>query len=227
MKFIFSTIFLFAISLNTWSQDAAPRKEKREKEDQLIIDLTYEALVNKPGDLNFKWYNNGFNIQFLYDFPLGYSPFSVAIGLGLSTQSYYSGHQVRTQFDSTLNREIAEWQRVDTSYRNNKIATTLVEVPLEIRWRSKESPSGYRWKIAAGVKAGYNFDTHDKLVMKNRDKYKTYIFPYMNPYRVGSHIRFGYGKVNLTAFYSFTPFFEEGRGREMNQLSIGVSILPF
>jgi len=222
-------ILVWFTQLIVVGQNSADKKEKREREDQLVVDLTYETLLNNPSDIDFKWYNNGINVHFLYDMPIKTSPFSAAIGLGISSQSYYSNGQLRAEYDSTLNREMMVWNRVDTNYRNNKISTTYIEVPIEFRWRSKESPSGYRWKIALGAKFGYLLDTHDKITFNNsdRDKYKTYIFPEMNPYRVGTHIRVGYGKVNLTAFYSITPWINDGRGVEMNQLSIGVSILPF
>jgi len=222
-------ILVWFTQLVVVGQNNADKKEKREREDQLVVDLTYETLLNNPSDIDFKWYNNGINVHFLYDMPIKTSPFSAAIGLGISSQSYYSNGQLRAEYDSTLNREMMVWNKVDTNYRNNKISTTYIEVPIEFRWRSKESPSGYRWKIALGAKFGYLLDTHDKITFNNsnRDKYKTYIFPEMNRYRVGTHIRVGYGKVNLTAFYSITPWINDGRGVEMNQLSIGVSILPF
>lgn len=218
---IFMMMLQFSVSAQT--------KEKREREDQLIVDLTYETLLNNPDDIDFKWYNNGVNVHLMYDAPIKTSSFSGAIGIGISSQSYYSNGQLRVEYDSTRSRDMMVWNKVDTNYRNNKISTTYIEVPVEFRWRSEESPSGYRWKVAVGAKFGYLIDTHDKMTFNNsdRDKYKTYIFPEMNQYRVGTHIRVGYGKVNLTAFYSITPWINEGRGLRQNQLSIGVSILPF
>ncbi len=198
-------------------------------DDQLVVDICYENFIGKPNNVNFKWFNNGFNAYYMVNLPFGKSPLSVATGIGISTQSYYSNAQLRTTTDTVQQLELAEWQNVaqGVDYRNNKIATTYFEIPIEFRWKSKPSSSGARWQVAVGGKIAYLFDTHDKLVLRNRDKYKTYIFPHMNPIRAGVHTRIGYGKVHLTAYYGVTPWLNDGRGPQMNQFSVGVSIIPF
>lgn len=208
---------------------AEPKSKKTpmEREDVLVLDFTYETFFNRPEDVNYRFYNNGFGLQLMYDNPIGTSRMSAAIGLGFSTQSYYSNAQVR-RVQSNVDPFYSDWVNVDSiDYRNNKISTSYFEIPVELRWRSNPKPSGYSWKVTVGLKAGYLFDTHDKIVHSNGDKYKTYIFPDMNRLRGVGLIRVGYGKVMLVSSYSFTPWFNVDNGPEMNQFSIGLSIQPF
>ena len=74
---------------------------------------------------------------------------------------------------------------------------------------------------------GYLIDTHDKMVDMNNVKFKTYYFPDVNNLRFGLVARAGYGKVNFTTFFSLTEFFVPGRGPEMKQISVAISLVPF
>lgn len=204
------------------------QETKSKRQDQFVLDLNYDTFLNKPSDVKFKWYGHGVNIQFFYDKPLLKSnQLSLAIGAGFSTQNYYTNAQVRQ--DPSRTEDYSAWTKVpdSISYKRNKISSNWIEIPLEFRYRSKEDSKGYSWKFALGGKVGYLIDTHDKIRHSNGDKYKTYIFPNNNEWRYGVLTRIGYGKINLTAFYSLSPWFKEGKGREMNQLSIGISVVPF
>lgn len=207
-------------------------KFEAEPQDQLIFDLTWENFVNKPSDLSYRWYNNGFNMAFMYDVPFSSSShMSIAIGLGFSTQSYYSRYEIVS--DSVEDGTYSNWERVsDTTIKNNKMSTSYFEVPVELRYRSRPNANGYSWKFALGGKAGYQFDAHSKTTKINaqngvKEKYKSYVFPDLQEWRYGVYVRAGYGKVNFTCFYSVSPFFVQNQGPEMNQLSVGISLLPF
>jgi hypothetical protein len=208
-------------------------KFEAKQQDQLIFDLTWENFTNKPDDLSYRWYNNGFNMAFMYDVPFSpTSHVSVAIGLGFSTQSYYSRYNIVS--DSVGDGgTYSNWERVqDTAIKNNKFSTSYIELPVELRYRSTPNSKGFSWKFAVGAKVGYQFDAHSKTTRINpfngeKEKYKAYVFPDVQEWRYGLYVRAGYGKVNFTCFYSMSPFFIENQGPEMNQLSVGISLLPF
>lgn len=229
MKRFIVVIVLFLVSLApNFAQESETgiKKEARNThQDHMLIDFGYETFTSRPGFTDFQWYNNGLNIQLFYDQLFGQSGVSAAIGIGYSTQSYYSNKQIRR--DTTASILYSAWVDPETTYEKNKVSTSFVEVPIEFRYRSKIDDWGYRWKFAAGAKIGYLFDTHDKLVDRNGVKYKTYYFPDMNRVRVALIARAGYGKVNFSAYYSLTEFFIPGRGTEMKQLGFGISLVPF
>lgn len=200
-------------------------KSRNEHQDHMLIDFGYETLTNNPPGLDFKWYNNGLNIQIFYDQLFGQTGFSGAVGVGFSTQSYYSNKQIRR--DTTRLNDYSTWVDPERPYNKNKISTSYIDIPLELRYRSKIDDWGYRWKFSVGGKVGFLIDTHDKLVDKNNIKYKTYYFPDMNRVRAGLVARAGYGKINFTAFFSMTEFFVPGRGPEQKQMSFAISLVPF
>lgn len=210
---------------NSFAQEGVKEEPRNKHQDHMLIDFGYETFTSRPGFTNFQWYNNGLNIQIFYDKLFGQSGFSGAIGVGFSTQSYYSDKQIRR--DSTKSFPYSDWLDPERPYDRNKVSNSWVEVPLEFRYRSHVDDWGYRWKFSVGAKVGFLFDTHDKLVDKNGIKYKTYYFPDMNPVRVGLVARAGYGKINFTTFFSLTEYFVPGRGPEMKQVSVAISLVPF
>jgi len=207
--------------------DTPPAKKAVEvdRQDQFILDYTYETFINRPTNVNFKWYNRGFNAQIFYDMHLVPNRFGLGLGVGFSTQNYYgNGYLSRDSVGGELQ---TSWQPRPNMYKNNKLSVNHLEIPIEIRYRSNYSESGYQWKITLGCKIGYRIDIHEKMIQDNGDKFKTYVFPDVEDIRYGAYTRLGYGRFCLTAFYSISPFFKDGRGEEMNQFSIGIGVMPF
>jgi hypothetical protein len=226
MKHVYVLLILFVtIATNGWSQEGTKEEPRNKHQDHMLIDFGYETFTSRPNFTNFEWYNNGLNIQLFYDKLFGQSGFSGAIGVGFSTQSYYSDRQIRR--DTNKSFAYSNWLPTEEAYDRNKVSTSWVEVPVELRYRSEIDDWGYRWKFSVGAKVGFLFDTHDKLVNKQGTKFKTYYFPDMNNVRFGLVARAGYGKVNFTTFFSLTEFFVPGRGPEMKQVSVAISLVPF
>lgn len=227
--FFILLITLVTVASTGFSQDKTGTKSKARNthQDHLLVDFGWETFNTKPPGLEFEWYNNGVNIQLFYDQLFGQSGFSGAIGIGFSTQSYYSNRQIRR--DTTLGfGDYSTWKIPDyVPYQKNKVSTSWIEVPIEFRFRTKLDDMGYRWKFSVGAKLGFLLDTHDKIVDDRNIKYKTYYFPDMNTLRGGIIARIGYGKVNFSGFFSLTEFFIPGRGPEMKQIGIAISLVPF
>ena len=225
--FILISILLGAVSTSFSQEQTGTKSEARNKhQDHMLVDFGYETFSSRPGFTDFQWYNNGLNIQFFYDQLFGQSGFSGAVGIGFSTQSYYSNKQIRR--DTNHINPYSDWLTPDhVPYDRNKVSTSWIEIPVELRFRTKLDDWGYRWKFSIGGKVGFLIDTHDKLVDRDGVKYKTYYFPDMNKVRAGLVARVGYGKVNFSTFFSLTEFFVPGRGPEMKQIGISMSLVPF
>ena len=201
-------------------------EERNTHQDHMLVDFGYETFTSNPSNADFRWYNNGLNIQLFYDQLFGQSGISLAVGVGFSTQSYYSNRQIRR--DTTKQEFYPNWMRLENEpYNKNKVSTSFVDIPLELRYRTKMDDNGYRWKFSVGAKIGFLFDTHDKYVDLDGIKYKTYYFPDMNRTRIAMIARIGYGKVNFYGSFGLTEFFIPGRGPEMKQLGFGISLVPF
>ncbi|MFW5974790.1 MAG: hypothetical protein ACOCQ6_01140, partial [Bacteroidota bacterium] len=70
---------------------------------------------------------------------------------------------------------------------------------------------------------GDNFESAqgEKIKIKEKDLDNT------NSLRYGPTIRLGYKWIDLFAYYSLTPAFEENKGPEMYPVSIGISVVKF
>jgi len=224
---IFSCILTISSALG---QGPQPNREKPERQDRLVVDFTYERFINRPDYVDFKWYNHGINAALFWDIPLRTSPFSAAVGIGISNQGYFSSSQILRD-SNVVGENYSDWFKVNDidgeGVKRTKVTSTYAELPIEIRWRSQPNERGHRWKIMLGVKPGILLDVHDKIRLNNGDKYKNFNFSDHSEYRVNGTLRIAYGKVGLFAGYTVTPWFEEDKGPEMNQLSIGISLLPF
>ena len=213
----------------TKQNNTTANKEELERKDQFLMDLNYETFIftDDPDGVDFRWYNRGFNAQAMYDYHVVKNRFTIGIGVGFSTQNYYGNGYLKKVKNEEDGEFYTEWTAREDMYKTNKLSVNHLEIPLELRYRSNIRPSGYQWKLTVGVKYGYMINIHDKLVDNDGNKYKTYNFSDVSDYRYGFLVRAGYGKVNLTAFYSMQPFIKDGKGSQMNQLSIGIGVTPF
>jgi hypothetical protein len=210
-------------AFQVFAQDESSSKGNK-RQDQFVIDILWETFDDRPGDLKLKWYNNGINLAYMYDIPFSEN-FSAAIGIGYSNQNYYSNSFL---VGDTTGGNTNGWELIqDETYNKYKVAVSVVEAPIELRFRSQPNLKGYSTKFAIGIKPGYVFDIHDKLIDRDRDKFKTYNFDTVEDFRLGAVVRVGYGKVTLTGNYAINPFFKDGMGPEMHQISAGISLMPF
>ena len=114
----------------------------------------------------------------------------------------------------------------DSTYKKNKISTSFIEVPVELRFRSKPSNPTRSVKIGIGFKGGYLIDSHTKVKFKenNRMIFKEKGITNLNRWRYGPTFRLGYGPVSVFGFYNMATFFKTGDGPTANPFSLGLSI---
>jgi len=213
-------------------------KGKMAKEDYFISDIFTDFWQNTPTSpdvLKPKTINRGYNAYFMNDNPIGNSNFSFAIGLGVSVHNMYSNCIPFEKRDS-LNNPLGETEFVEIpgniDYKKNKMTLFYGDIPLELRFRTKNS--GDKFKIALGVKAGYLIQSHTKYIgdrldnLKGTIKYKEFNIPNIEKLRYGVTARIGYGKFNISGYYALTSLFDKGKGPEdMFPISVGVAVTPF
>lgn len=199
--------------------------------DRLVLDFSYDMLLNTPESFETKGFSRGFNVYFMYDVVLGKSRFSIAPGLGLGTNNYFHNNRITTDSLGTTFGALPE----GITGRKNKIGLTYFDIPVEFRFRSKPNAKGDSWKLAAGFKAGIIL--HSKWKYRGEDfrdgegftfgddvKFKEFDLDNLNLFRYGLTLRGGYGIWNAFIYYSLSDVFEEGRGPRMTPLSFGISI---
>lgn len=220
-----------AITSYTFAQDTPPESEPEKKspaKDRLLIGMSLDNWLNAPANIKTKVFSPGFNAAAMYDMPFGKSTFSFAAGVGFSSFNAHSNARLFYVLDTTGTVVETNLLQIPDSveYKKNKLSLNFVEIPVELRFRSKPDKSFRRFSVAAGFKIGVLVQSHTKY----RDdgiKLKTYFIPNLENFRYGPTFRIGYGKISLFGFYSLTNIFKDGKGTELTPFSAGIMVVPY
>jgi len=199
---LFFLVIVYCQSLT--GQDLTPNSvsinneegDKLYKEDQFYIGITYLLLNDLHKDMSQHGFSTGLSIGYIKDIPLNEERnFGLGIGLGLSSNSLNHNLKI-TKSENGINYEFLDADE----FTKNKISTQILEVPLEIRWRTS-TPETYKfWRIYAGIKLGYLITANAKfkgggesLNYSNLDVFEKFNY--------GLSLSAGYNTWNLNLYY--------------------------
>ncbi|MBW6478299.1 MAG: PorT family protein [Bacteroidales bacterium] len=219
-KFILLFAAFILLSIDVFSQEIPRMRPK----DRLIVGLFTDIWSNLPGDMETKAINRGFTIDYLQDFPISNSNFSFAAGLGFVSHNIYSDNLY------LRNNGMHGFSPIDVDYDKNKISLNYLNIPLELRFRTRNTPQTFR--VHAGVKAGLLVNAHTKFVGEEspggrETKRKEGKLDNIESFMFGFHSRIGYGRFNLNTFINLTDIFEGNNAQDASVLSIGLSFIIF
>jgi hypothetical protein len=209
--------------------------EDRNKEhfDRIIIDIKTDQWLETPPGIETKPYSIGVSAFFYKDLPISKkSNFSVALGIGLSSDNIHHNGAISTSSNNSSNTSYTKLIPLASNYKTkrNKLTLNYIEAPFEIRFRTTNKTLAekrkFNFRFYPGFKVGYLLGSHTKLVTDNI-KVKVYRTPNTLFYRYGPTLRMGVNKVTFVAFYSLTSIFEKNKGNELNTFSLGLSWLMF
>ena len=187
----------------------------------LLIELTHSNWMDTPDGIDVEGKSRGFNFYFMNEYGLGNSNVSIATGLGLGTDNVFSnGDFVETE-DSTRLLPFAS----EFDYKKNKLATTFLDIPVELRVKTNPGNNGKAFKVAAGFKAGVLINNHTKLKTKD-DKIKLHKINHIESFRYGPTARIGYGDFSLNGFMQLNELFQS-EGPQIKPFSIGITFSGF
>ena len=216
--FLLITGFLL-LTLKVFSQATEETPKKiRDPKDRIVVDLDYDTYLNMPAGISQKPYSLGGNAYFIWDYPVGYGPFSLAFGAGLSTHDIHTNGRITY----TIDARYTTLEPITTPYRRNKLSCNYVEIPVELRLRTKTPHS---FKVSVGGKVGYAYNVHTKII-DDEGKRKIYDIKNINPWRYGVTLRIGYNHFDVEGFYALSELFLKGRGEpNMIPVAIGIGML--
>ncbi len=227
MKHYFFLLIL-GVSYFAFSQDnddtdkAALYKDYRE--DQFYASITYNLLNNKPDDVSQSGFSSGFHFGFIRDMPINERRnFAIGLGLGISSNSYNQNMSILE-----INDEL-EYSIIDESEINvtkNKFTTYLVELPLEIRWRTSTAIDYNFWRIYTGFKVGYLLYNSTKYRSEAGDQNLSNLDDF-NKFQYGLTLSAGYGTWNFHVYYGLNPIFNDnaklsGETIDFSSIKIGL-----
>ncbi len=222
-------IFIFALVFVTYSnaQESEGTTKINKRGDMLVVDLFHDFWLNVPDSVDARAFDQGVNVALTYNFPILTKGFSLAVGLGVTSHNFYS--------NSILEKDTNGVSYFSPSARNgkdyvvNKLSTTYITIPLEIRYKSKS-----KFRVSVGFTVGLRIDGHtkyngDDYLFGTADQLKIKLRPYdnLNRWNFSTNARIGYKWVNVFVSYSLSKIFTENKGPEIQPLSVGLSIIPF
>jgi hypothetical protein len=197
---------------------------KARPQDRILLEMNHTGWLGMPHGLKEKATTGGFNFYLYFDHPIKNSHFSFAWGAGMSSHNIHGPINLVYHVDS-LNGNInyTSIERRKEPYKVNRIGFKLVEVPVELRFRTW---TNYQFKAMLGFKAGYVVQTFRKIFDKD-GKVKIYDIYGTNPLRYGITLRLGWEQIHLTGFYALSEVFLKGKGQKgIIPFSFGIAYTP-
>lgn len=196
---------------------------KSDPKDRLIFEVNYTDWLGKASNIKADWKCIGFGFYTLFDKPIKNSNFSFGYGLGFYTHNFSSNGDLIYRFDSISGHTKTVIEPKTTPYIANRYNERSVEVPLELRFRTKTTRV---FKMMLGTKIGYVISDFKKTDDAN-GRIRLYNIKNVNPWRYGVVFRIGIEQFCLTASYYFSEVFTDRGPKGINPFSIGIAIIPY
>lgn len=199
----------------------------RRAADHFMIQLGYNGWASAPDSINTGGLPRTFNFHFMFDFPFKSNPqFSAAIGLGLGTDNMFFK---KTTIDLRKS-PISFRNDTITQYKKYKLATSYLEVPLELRFAKNPANYNKTFKAALGIKVGTMIDAHTKAkYTRDSEGYGGYTARLkdrrnFNSTRLAATARVGYGPFSVFGTFQVNQFIKEGFGPDIRPYTIGIAL---
>lgn len=221
---ILLTLCSFCVSNAQVENDTIAKEvDNKYREDQFYFAATYNLLGEKPDKVSQSGFSSGFHLGFIRDFPISKRRnWAFGLGLGLSSNSFNHNFLIQKNGDD-YNYIILD--KSDINYTKNKFTTYMVEMPLQIRWRTSTSAEYKFWRIYTGINIGYVVYNSSKFkgdpgTIKN-DNIKSF-----NDFQYGLTLSAGYNTWNVFFYYGLNPIFDSvlvnNQTVDMNAIKIGL-----
>ena len=236
-KIFFAAIFIF-ITTSIFAQDSTKTTSKKKANltgranDHFLMQFGYTAWANRPDTIHTTGFPRTFNMYFMFDFPFKSNPkISAAIGAGVGTDNIFFEKTYIGLKESTPTLRFQDLSDT-THFKKYKLATTILEAPLELRYSSNPETPNKSFKVALGLKAGFLVQAHTKgktwqsssgatlitYTEKQIDKH------YFNSSRFAGTARIGYGVFSVFATYQINAPFKEGLGPDVHPFTLGLTL---
>jgi hypothetical protein len=226
MKRITIGVFLFLILISFPSVKAQSLSASAMKKVTVGFDAFTDIWFNAPTNVHIRTIHPSGNAYITYNMGVGESKkFTFGIGLGIGNHNMYSNNGIieNIKGDTIKYIQVAK----DLKMKRSKLSLTYLEVPLELRFKSK---SGL--KISLGFKLGYLIDSKEKYVGNTVNGgplqvIKRKKISQLNGFSYSPTFRVGYKSFNLFFSYALGPVFRVGHGPQLHPMSLGITLTPF
>ena len=201
--------------------------------DHLMLQLSSDHWMGAPDSIKsrMKGLARGLNVYVMLDQRFKGSPqWSVAFGLGVSTSSMYFKNMSVDIKSRTNTLPFTNVDSVD-HFKKYKLATSFLEVPVELRFTLDPENESKSFKAAVGVKVGTLLNVHTKgktLLDKNGAGLNNYTAKesakgFFNSTRLAATARIGYGNFSVFGSYQINNILKDGVGPDMKLFQVGLT----
>jgi hypothetical protein len=202
--------------------------------DHIMMHLSSDHWSGVPDSISshMKGLSRGLAISVMLNKPFKTDPrWSIAFGVGVSNSSIYFK---KMSIDLKGTGNILRFNSLDATerFKKYKLATTFVEVPLELRYTFHPEKEKKSWKIAVGAKVGTMLNAHTKgknlqnvsgnTINSYTEKISKRVF--FNSTRIVGTFRVGIGNFSLFGNYTLTAFLKDGAGAAIRPYQIGLCL---
>ena len=202
--------------------------------DHFVLQLSSDHWTGVPDsiDSHMGGLSRGANVYLMLDKPFkGNERLSVALGIGVGTSHIFFK---KMEIDIESPSRVLPFRATDTTanFKKYKLATSFLEVPLELRFSSNPETPNRAVKAAIGIKGGLLLNAHTKgktlrnpsgaTINSYTEKNLTKTF--FNSTRFAATARVGYGIFSVFGAYNLTSIFKDGVAADMKLLQVGLTI---
>ncbi|MBT8244949.1 MAG: PorT family protein [Winogradskyella sp.] len=199
--------------------------DNKYREDQFYASITYNLLVNNPERVSQSDFSTGFHFGFIRDMPFNQKRnWAIGLGLGVSSNSYNQDLYI-TQDSGTISFSTDATNLGNVT--KNKFTTYLIDVPVELRWRTSNPEKFKFWRIYSGFKFSYLVYNSTKLRSSLQDV-KLSNLDVFNRLQCGLTLSAGYGTWNFNLYYGLNSIFYESTqidGQTIDSRAVKVGIM--
>ena len=202
MKRQFLLIFFAFLITSIAAQKDSLQLGDRYAEDQIYVLISYNQLFDQPSQVKGSGFSYGLSAGFIKDFTLNKEgSISVGLGFGYNFDSFNHGLKV-SQIANEVTFEVAN------ALTSNKLSTSNLEFPVEIRWRGSNATEYKFWRVYAGVKATYNLSN----TFKYNDGTQSFTFDDVsrfNKWQYGLTLSVGYDAFTAHVYYGLNSILKD------------------
>lgn len=218
--------------LTTSKKDWSKVSLSNRSNDHFMLQLGYTAWSKVPDSLKTKGIPRTVNAYFMFDFPFKTDPrFSIGIGVGISTSGMYFNKNT-IDIAGTTPKLIYKNAANTDHFKKYKLATSYLEVPVELRYTLNPEENNKSIKFALGAKVGTLVNAHIKGKnlqnsagsLLNAYTLKQTSKRYFNGTRLSGTARIGIGVFSLFGTYQINTLLKTAVGPDIHPYTIGLTL---